>query len=103
MRSVRFCCGSVVRVVAINESRAGQRRQVFSTVVVMVLYRDLFLLLFNLNSLLLEATPPYILTFFAVGRICRARFLLGLGLGLSWDVRTRFWSENSIVCESGVR
>ena len=103
MRGVRFCCGSVVRIVAISESRAGQRRQVFFTVVVMVLHGDIFLFLFDLNSLLLEATPPYVLTFLTIGRIRRTNFLLGLGLRVAWDVSTRIWGKGIIVCESGVR
>ena len=69
----------------------------------MIFHRDLRFFLFDLNSLLLEATPPLVLTFLTIGRIRRTIFLLGFDLRVAWDVSTSFWGKGSVVCESGVR
>ena len=69
----------------------------------MVLNRDLLLLLFNFDSLLLEATPPLVLPFLTVGRIRKTVLLLGSDLKVIWDIRAGFWSRDRVFCESGVR
>ena len=69
----------------------------------MIFHRDLLLFPFDLNSLLLEATPPLVLLFLAVGRIRRTVFFLDSNLRVIWDISTGFWGKGGVVCESGVR
>ena len=68
-----------------------------------ILDGDLLLFPFDLNSLLLEATPPLVLLFFAVGRIRSTVLYLGSDLRVIWDLSTGFWGKGGVVCESGVR
>jgi len=58
----------------------------------MVLHRDLLLFPFNLDSLLLEATPPLVLPFLTVGRIRKTVLFLGSDLKVIWDIRAGFWN-----------
>ena len=69
----------------------------------MIFHRDLLLFPLNLNSLLLEATPPLVLLFLAVGRIRRTVLFLGSDLRVIWDISASFWGKGNVVCESGVR